>query len=70
MADSGEQYIALEESVGDRYDLNAWHSGNELIEAVLDVNQNVIVIINSPGPINLPWLNKTKGLIHSGLGWG
>ena len=68
MADSGEQYIDLEESVGDRYDLNAWHSGNELIEAVLEVNQNVIVIINSPGPINLPWLNKIKGLIHSGLG--
>ena len=67
-ADSGEQYISLEQSVGDRYDLNAWHSGNELVEAVLEVNDNVIVIINAPGPINLPWLDKIKALIFSGFG--
>ena len=67
-ADSGEQYINLEKSIGDRYDLDAWHSGNDLIEAVLEKNENVIVIINSPGPVNLPWLNKIKGLIMSGFG--
>ena len=67
-ADSGEQYINLEKSIGDRYDLEAWHSGNELIEAVSEKNENVIVIINSPGPVNLPWLNKIKGLIMSGFG--
>ena len=52
-ADSGEQYIELEKSVGDRYDLEAWHQGNDLVNAVLEVNQNVIVVINAPGPINL-----------------
>ena len=67
-ADSGEDYIRLEKSIGDRYDLNAWHSGNELVEAVLEVNENVIVVINAPGPINLPWLDKIKGLIFSGFG--
>ena len=67
-SDSGEQYINLEKSVGDRYDLDAWHSGNELINAVLGVNPKVIVVINSPGPINLPWLDKIKGLIFSGFG--
>ena len=67
-ADSGEQYINLEKSIGDRYDLDAWHSGNELIEAVSEKNKNVIVIINSPGPVNLPWFNKIKGLIMSGFG--
>ena len=67
-ADSGEDYIRLEKSIGDRYDLNAWHSGNELVESVLEVNPNVIVVINAPGPINLPWLNKIKGLIFSGFG--
>ena len=71
-ADSGEQYINLERSVGDRYDLNAWHSGNELIQAVLetykDTNKGVIVVINSPGPINLPWLDKINASIFSGLG--
>ena len=69
-SDSGEQYINLEKSVGDRYDLNAWHLGNELIDAVLEVNPNVIVVINSPGPINLPWLGRVKGLIFSGFGGG
>ena len=71
-ADSGEQYINLEKSVGDRYDLEAWHAGNELVQAVLDTYENttksVIVVINSPGPVNLPWLDKIKGLIFSGLG--
>ena len=67
-SDSGEDFIKLEKSIGDRYDLNAWHSGNELVEAVLGINQNVIVVINSPGPINLPWLDKIKGLIYSGFG--
>ena len=71
-ADSGEQYINLERSVGDRYDLNAWHSGNELIQAVLetykDTNKGIIVVINSPGPINLPWLDKINASIFSGLG--
>ena len=67
-ADSGEQYIELEKSVGDRYDLEAWHQGNDLVNAVLEVNQNVIVVINAPGPINLPWLEKVKGLIFSGFG--
>ena len=67
-ADSGEYYISLERSIGDRYNLDAWHSGNELINAVLEKNKEVIVVINSPGPINLPWLNDIKGLIFSGLG--
>ena len=67
-ADSGEDYIKLEKSLGDRLDLDAWHSGNELIEAVLEINKNVIVVINAPGPINLPWLAKIKGLIFSGFG--
>ena len=35
MADSGEQYIKLEESVGDRYDMDAWHSGNDLVNAIV-----------------------------------
>ena len=67
-ADSGEDYIRIEKSNGDRLDLDAWHSGNELVEAVLEENKNVIVVINAPGPINLPWLDKIKGLIFSGFG--
>ena len=68
MADSGEQYISLEKSIGDRYNLDAWHGGNELVDAVHSVNENIIVVINSPGPINLPWLDKVKAVVFSGLG--
>ena len=67
-ADSGEQYISLEKSIGDRHDLDAWHSGNDLVNAVLESNKPVIVVISSPGPINLPWLDKVKGVVFSGLG--
>ena len=42
-ADSGEKCIDLEMSHGDRYDLNSWHSGNELVNIVLEKNENVIV---------------------------
>ena len=67
-ADSGEQYISLEKTIGDRYDLEAWHSGNDLVNAVLETGKDVIVVINSPGPINVPWFDGVKGLIFSGLG--
>ena len=71
-ADSGEQYINLEKSVGDRYDLNAWHSGDKLVNAIVDTykstNKGIIVVINSPGPIEVPWLNNVNALIFSGLG--
>ena len=67
-ADLGEQYITLEKSIGDRHDLDAWHSGNDLVNAVLESNKPVIVVISSPGPINLPWLDKVKGVVFSGLG--
>ena len=67
-ADSGEQYISLERSVGDRYNLEAWHNGNALVNAVLETNKPVIVVINSPGPIELPFLSKIQALIFSGFG--
>ena len=64
MADSGEQYITLENSVGDRYDMNAWHSGNELVDTIVNKKtvdgktRKIIVVINAPGPINLPFLSN------------
>ena len=35
MADSGEQYIELEKSVGDRHDMDTWHNGNELVKKIV-----------------------------------
>jgi len=66
-ADSGEEYITVEGNAGDRLNLDLWHGGNELIEAVAAVNKNTIVVIHSPGPVNVPFLDKVKGVIFAGL---
>ena len=66
-ADSGEEFLQVENSVGDREDLDLWHGANALIEAVAEVNENVIVVINAPAVVNVPWLNKVKAVIFSGF---
>ena len=38
---------------------------NELITAVEAVNPNCIVVLNSGGNVTMPWLDKTRGLIHA-----
>ncbi|OBT87077.1 hypothetical protein VE02_05029 [Pseudogymnoascus sp. 03VT05] len=52
-ADSGEGYITVEGQAGDRADLDPWHNGNGLVEAVANVNKNTIVVIHSVGPLIL-----------------
>ena len=66
-ADSGEEYGVVENTVGDRPDLELWHGGNELIEKVANVNRNTIVVINAPAVVNIPWLDKVKGVIFAGF---
>ena len=67
MANSGEGIEIVENSIGDREDLDLWHGGNELVEAIAEVNQNIIVVINAPAVVNLPWLNKVKAVVFSGF---
>lgn len=52
-ADSGEGYITVEGAVGDRLNLDPWHSGNALVQAVANVNKKTIVVIHSVGPLVL-----------------
>lgn len=69
-ADSGEEYITVEKNVGDRNDLNAWHSGNDLVKAVANVNKNTIVVVNTVGPILLESfadLDNVKAIVWAGL---
>jgi beta-glucosidase len=66
-ADSGEEYLVVESSIGDRIHLDAWHEGNELIESIAKVNKNIIVVINAPAVINVPWLDKVKAVVFSGF---
>ncbi|ORX77163.1 beta-glucosidase [Anaeromyces robustus] len=66
-ADSGEEYITVEGNKGDRLNLDLWHNGNELVEAVAAANENTIVVIHAPGPVNLPFKDDVKGIIMAGM---
>ena len=52
-ADSGEGYITVEGVTGDRPNLDPWHSGNALVQAVAAVGKPTIVVIHSVGPLVL-----------------
>jgi beta-glucosidase len=52
-ADSGEGYITVEGVAGDRPNLDPWHSGNALVQAVAAVGKPTIVVIHSVGPLVL-----------------
>lgn len=61
-ADSGEGYITVERVAGDRNDLDPWHNGNQLVQAVAAVNKNTIVVVHSVGPIILETILNTDGV--------
>ncbi|KAL2132044.1 hypothetical protein VTI74DRAFT_4273 [Chaetomium olivicolor] len=61
-ADSGEGYITVEGNVGDRKDLDPWHNGNQLVQAVAAANKNVVVVVHSVGPIILETILATPGV--------
>lgn len=69
-SDSGEGYITVEGNGGDRATLDPYHNGNQLVQAVANVNQKTIVVIHSVGPlilesiVNLP---NVVGVIWAGI---
>ncbi|KAL3441654.1 glycoside hydrolase superfamily [Aspergillus insuetus] len=52
-SDSGEGYITVEGHAGDRNNLDPWHNGNALVQAVARTNTPTIVVVHSVGPILL-----------------
>ncbi|RCI05115.1 hypothetical protein CU098_012427 [Rhizopus stolonifer] len=68
-ANSGEEFITVEGHKGDRFHLNLWNAGDDLIKAVADVNKNTIVVIHSVGPVHMPWIDhpNIKALVWPGL---
>ncbi|KAK8052256.1 beta-glucosidase 1 [Apiospora rasikravindrae] len=69
-ADSGEGYITVEGHLGDRNDLNPWHAGNALAQAVAQANDNVVVVVHSVGPVLLETvlaLPQVKAVVWAGL---
>ncbi|KAI9350570.1 glycoside hydrolase superfamily [Zopfochytrium polystomum] len=47
-------YITVEGNLGDRTDLDLWHNGTALVDAVAAV-QKTVVVIHAPGPVNMPF---------------
>ncbi|KAL2753146.1 glycoside hydrolase family 3 protein [Sodiomyces alcalophilus JCM 7366] len=69
-ANSGEAYITVEGNPGDRINLDPWHNGNGLVEAVAAVNRNVIVVVHSTGPVVLERIlaqPNVKAIVWGGL---
>ncbi|CAJ2512525.1 Uu.00g055400.m01.CDS01 [Anthostomella pinea] len=69
-SDSGEEYITVENNVGDRNNLDPWHSGNDLVKAVAAANGNVIVVVHSVGPVILETIltqPNVKAIVWAGL---
>ena len=77
-ADSGEEYISLEGTIGDRKNLDVFHEGNELVNAIVEkrkdlvksnVNKDfqIVVVINAPGAVNVPWRDDVDAILYSGF---
>ncbi|MFD5752506.1 glycoside hydrolase family 3 C-terminal domain-containing protein [Streptomyces sp. NPDC127033] len=50
----------------DRDDLSLPGDQNQLIEAVAAANPNTVVVLNTSGPMLMPWLNSVRGVLQ---GW-
>ena len=69
-ANSGEGYITVQGVAGDRPNLDPWHNGNQLVQAVAQAGQNVIVVVHSVGPIVLETIQalpNVKAIVWAGL---
>lgn len=67
---SGEGYLEVEGNRGDRNNLDPWHNGNQLVAAVAEANDNVIVVVHTTGPVILESIlshESVKGIVWAGL---
>lgn len=51
----------------DRASMRLSDEQNALIEAVADVNDNTIVVVNSGGPIEMPWAERVPAIVQMWL---
>ncbi|MFD8008184.1 beta-glucosidase [Streptomyces mirabilis] len=49
----------------DRDDLSLPGDQNQLIEAVAAANPNTVVVLNTSGPMLMPWLGQVKGVLQA-----
>ncbi|KAJ2902523.1 glycoside hydrolase 3 [Zalerion maritima] len=70
-SDSGEGYIGVDNAInGDKDHLNPWYNGNELVQAVANVCDNVVVVVHSTGPIimeTIVGIENVRAIVWGGL---
>jgi len=52
----------------DREHLRMPENHVQLIEAIAEVNSNIVVVLSNGAPIEMPWIHKVKGLLEAYLG--
>ncbi|ORX22879.1 glycosyl hydrolase [Thermoanaerobacterium sp. PSU-2] len=52
----------------DREHMRIPESHNKLIQAITEVQPNVVVVLCNGSPIEMPWVHKVKGILESYLG--
>jgi beta-glucosidase len=58
LSDSGEGYLNVDGTMGDRNNASLWHNADQMIKRATELNSNNIVVITSPGPVNLErWID-------------
>ena len=64
-------YLGLDEiseSEGlDRAHMKLPDSQTQLLAAVSDVNKNIVVVMSAGSPVEMPWLDQCRGLVHGYL---
>ncbi|KAK3941996.1 putative glycoside hydrolase [Diplogelasinospora grovesii] len=54
-ADAGENFVTVDGNAGDRNNLTLWNGGDELIQAVASYQKNTIVVLHTPGSVNIEY---------------
>lgn len=52
----------------DRGNMNMPYCQNRLIEEICKVQKEVIIVLHNGAPIEMPWVNKVKGILETYLG--
>ncbi|ANB13095.1 hypothetical protein AWJ20_1374 [Sugiyamaella lignohabitans] len=52
-ASAGESFLEVDGNIGDRKNVSLWYGADEQIKRASKLNSNVVVVINSVGPVDL-----------------
>jgi beta-glucosidase len=68
-ANSGEEYIKVENNIGDRTTLDAWHSGGALADAVISCSGKKVLIILGPATVTIKntWKTGFDAILFAGM---